>query len=182
MFLKGLQLIISSGFNIDVSSHSIDNQEFRYNYQSNSLDTINFNSNIRIPRFGGYTQASNSFLNSRLIISVGFRADLAILSPDSVLSNNTMQSFSPRLSVSYAFAPEWTFNANAGIYNQLPSLTILGYSKENRLGAVYTKCKQFVTGVKKEFKKSNTTVSVEAFYKKYDDAPNSINYGVALAN
>jgi len=172
----------SYGFNIDVSSHSIDNQEFRYNYQSNSLDTINFNSNIRIPRFGGYTQASNSFLNSRLIISVGFRADLAILSPDSVLPNNTMQSFSPRLSVSYAFSPEWTFNANAGIYNQLPSLTILGYSKENRLGAVYTNCKQFVTGVKKEFKKSNTTVSVEAFYKKYDDAPNSINYGVALAN
>ena len=172
----------SSGLNIDISKHSIDNQEFIYNFQSNSLDTIDFNSEIRIPRFGGYTQASTSFLDSRIMISLGFRADLAILSPDSVLPNNTIYSFSPRLSVSYVFAPEWTFNANAGIYNQLPSLTILGYSKENRLGAVYTECKQVVTGVKKEFKKSNTTVSFEGFYKIYDDTPMSINYGVALAN
>ena len=172
----------SSGLNIDISNHSIENQEFIYNYQSNSLDTIDFNSDIRIPRFGVYSQSSTSFLDSRIIISVGIRADIAILSPDSILPNNTMHSFSPRLSVSYAFAPEWSFNANAGIYNQLPSLTILGFSKENRLGAVYTECQQVVTGIKKEFKKSNTTVSVEGFYKIYDDAPKSINYGVALAN
>ena len=176
------RLKFSSGFNIDISRHSIENQEFIYNFQSSSLDTIDFNSDIRIPRFGGYTKASTSLLNSRIIISVGFRADLAILSPDSVSPNNTMHSLSPRLSVSYAFAPEWTFNANAGIYNQLPSLTILGHSKENRLDAVYTECKQVVTGVKKELKKSNTTVSIEGFYKIYDDAPKSINYGVALAN
>ena len=75
-----------------------------------------------------------------------------------------------------------TFNANASIYNQLPSLTILGYSNENRKRAIYTSCTQIVTGCKKEFNKSNTTVSVEGFYKIYDDAPMSINYGVALAN
>ena len=172
----------SSGFNIDISRHSVDNQEFIYNFQSNLLDTIDFNSDIRIPRFGGYTQASTSCLDSRIIISLGVRADGAILNTDSVLPKNTVFSFSPRLSLSYAFSPEWTFNANAGIYNQLPSLTILGHSKENRVGAVYTECTQIVTGVKKEIKKSNTTVSVEGFYKIYDHAPMSINYGVALAN
>ena len=64
------------------------------------------------------------------MISLGFRADLAILSPDSVLPNNTIYSFSPRLSVSYVFAPEWTFNANAGIYNQLLHLPFLGIVKK----------------------------------------------------
>lgn len=172
----------TSGFNFDISRHRIDNQEFIYNFQSNLIDTIDFNSDIRIPRFGGFTQASTSFLDSRIIISLGFRADGAILTPDSVLPINQILAFSPRLSLSYAFSPEWTFNANAGIYNQLPSLTILGYSKENRVSADYTECKQIVAGVKKEFYKSNTTVSFEGFYKLYDNAPMSINYGVALAN
>ena len=173
---------VKTGFNLDISRHKIDNEETIYDFQSNSLDSIDFKSDIRIPRFGGYTQASTSFLDSRFNVSFGLRTDAAILSYDSDLPKNTLISFSPRLSLSYSFAPEWSFNANGGIYNQLPSLTILGYSTANRNTAKFTECTQLVAGVKKDFTKTNTSVSLEGFYKNYDNAPMSINYGVALAN
>ncbi len=176
------RLKFTSGLNLDYSNYTIDNQEFIYNFQSNLIDTIDFKSDIGMPRFGGFSQISTSFLDSRIVISLGLRTDATILTPDNFLPTNTMFSFSPRLSLSYSFSPEWTFNANTGIYNQLPSLTILGYSIENRVNAKYTACKQIVTGIKKDFPKTNTTLSVEGFYKVYNNAPMSINYGVALAN
>ena len=73
----------TTGFNLDISRHKIDNEETIYDSQSNSLDSIDFKSDIRIPRFGGYTQASTSFFDSRFIVSFGLRTDAAILSPDS---------------------------------------------------------------------------------------------------
>ncbi len=173
---------LSYGLNFDISRHNIANTENVYNFQSFQIDTLDFNSDILVPRFGCFTQASTSMLDSRIMISFGFRTDGAILPSESELPKNSLLSFSPRLSFSYAFAPEWTFNANAGRYNQLPSLTILGYSTENRNTAKFTECTQIVAGIKKDFPKTSTSVSLEGFYKNYDDTPMSINYGVALAN
>lgn len=171
----------SYGFNVDISKYEINDFSQVYNFQFDSIDVIDFTSDIRIPRFGGFAQASSGFLDSRIIISLGIRTDGAILD-SSIEPDNIMHSYSPMVSLSYAFAPEWTFNANTAIYHQLPSLTILGFSSENLMSALYTECKQIVTGLKKEFSHTNTTVSIEGFHKTYDYAPMSINYGVALAN
>lgn len=162
----GSRIQIGSGLNIDLSEHSVNS--------ITPVDTLD--SGIRATKFGGYYQASTTLFDERLVISGGLRADGALL------PKKIMLSFSPRASASYSFAPEWTFNANAGIYNQLPSLTILGYSEENWGLAEYTECRQLVAGLRREFPKSNTTVSFEAFNKRYSNAPMSVANGIALAN
>ena len=157
---------LGSGFNIDFSKHSVES--------FNPIDTLD--SGISVTKLGGYWQASSKILEDRVTLSGGVRADGALLPKRAILS------FSPRFSASYAFAPEWTFNANAGIYNQLPSLTILGYSEENWGSAKYTSSKQIVAGIRKEFPTTNTSISFEAFNKRYSNAPMSLTNGVALAN
>lgn len=161
-------LTMGSGFNIDLSDHSVRS--------ITPLDSAEQTSGINLTKYGGYWQASTKLLDERLVLSGGLRADGAILPKRLILS------FSPRASASFAFAPLWSLNANAGIYNQLPSLTILGYSEENWGSAVYTQCHQLVAGVRKEFPNTNTTLSFEGFNKRYYNAPMSSTNGVALAN
>ncbi|HCK22368.1 MAG TPA: ferric aerobactin receptor, partial [Bacteroidetes bacterium] len=101
--------------------------------------------------------------------------------------DNLEDQFSPRLSISYSFAPRWSFNANTGIYYQLPAYTTLGYrdnsgtlvNAEN--GLTYIRNDQIVAGF--EFRPdAGSRVSVEGFYKKYSGYPFNLRDSISLAN
>lgn len=172
----GERIKLSSGFNFDRSRYSVDTFEKVYDFASGEIEIVDLESTFRATKLGTYFTASTTLLDERITLSVGSRGDAALL------PKKIMATLSPRASLSYSFAPDWTFNANAGLYNQLPSLTILGFSEENWGSAKYTFCEQIVAGLRKEFPKSNTTVSFEGFHKSYSNAPRSIRTGVALAN
>jgi len=161
-----------------------------------------FGSDFKMAKFGAFAQASRALLENRLTLSGGVRVDGAALldvaedltdPANSSALANPLDQFSPRVSASWSFAPGWTWNANTGIYHQLPAYTILGYAGMRadstsmtltnwREDLSYTTNRQVVMGVRRELAERNAAVSVEGFYKGYVNSPASASSGVALAN
>ncbi len=164
---------LTSGFNVQYSD-----------YSNNTIDFTNdlaFNTDIDFMKYGLFANVTRSFFDNKLDISFGFRMD-----DDNFTTNNNMLStFSPRLSASYEFAPDWRLNGSVGRYFKLPPYTILGFrNNDNELvnqDVDYTMSDHYVLGLQHYFSPS-ASISLEGFYKRYDDYPVSVRDGVSLAN
>ena len=190
---------VSGGVNAEYAKYNNSTTSVVYVPDVGNVD-VSFGSEFKMAKYGAFVQASRPLLDNRLTLSAGLRLDGAVLLdaaeeltlPESSPLANPLDQFSPRLSASWSFAPGWTWNANAGIYHQLPAYTILGYaglgadSTSTLLnwseGLTYTTNRQLVMGIRKEIASRNAAVSVEGFYKGYTDSPASANTGIALAN
>jgi hypothetical protein len=151
---------------------------------SAGVEIIDFNSELNLFKYNLFAQISKTFLNSKLSVSAGIRFDG--IDYDSEMAN-LLNQFSPRASLSYALSSKWGINASAGIYKQLPSYTTLGYrdsnsvlvNKQNNL--TYITANHLVTGF--DFKPdASLKVSLEGFYKGYNDYPFSVENQISLAN
>jgi len=93
-------------------------------------------------------------------------------------------TFSPRLALAYEFADDWKIKTSIGRYYKLPPYTILGY-KENDVflnkEIKYTRSDHYVLGIERILGPASN-LSVEGFYKRYEDYPVSVRDGVSLAN
>lgn len=149
-----------------------------------SVLTIDFDSKLLMHKYGLFGQVSKTLLNERLTLSAGIRTDG---NNYSALMANPLTQLAPRFSASYVLAPKWTVNFNTGIYYDLPQYTVLGYrdgdgnlvNRENDLK--YIGVKQLVGGVEWNYSQSGK-VTVEGFYKDYDDYPFLLNDSISLAN
>ncbi len=130
-------------------------------------------------KYGAFAQLSNTYLVGRLVSSFGFRVD-----GNSFTENTNTPNFSPRFSLSYKLTGKSYLNANLGRYYQLPAYTILGYGLGNNFynqDADYIKCEHAVLGL--EYNPSNySKITLETFYKQYDNYPFSIIDSNSLAN
>ena len=163
--------------------------------------TVIYSSAFKMAKYGAFVQSSKAMLENRLTLSGGLRVDGASLlsvqdgleMPDNDMAlANPLDHFSPRASASWSFAPGWTWNANAGIYHQLPAYTVMGYAASVdtasatlvnwHSGMTYTTNRQLVMGFKREIASRNAAVSLEGFYKGYSGTPASSISGIALAN
>lgn len=156
-------------------------------YTNDTEDLVNgfvFNNSLNFWRYGVYAQASRSFLADRLGISGGIRFDGNSFTED---GNNLLRTFSPRFSVSYQLDTEgkWTVNGSLGRYYKIPPYTILGFTDNNGLyanqSAKYIQSDHIVAGIE-HLLTPTTRITVEGFYKKYDDYPVSLTDSVSLAN
>ena len=190
---------VSGGVNAEYAKYNNATRNVVYVPEVGSVD-VTFGSDFKMAKYGAFAQASRPLLDNRLTLSAGLRLDGAVLLnategltlPEASPLANPLDQFSPRLSASWSFAPGWTWNANAGIYHQLPAYTILGYAGQNSdststllnwgKGLTYTTNRQLVMGIRREIASRNAAVSVEGFYKGYTDSPASANTGIALAN
>src|SRR5690606_20604129 len=101
--------------------------------------------------------------------------------------SNPLDQLSPRFSASYVFAPKWSLSASVGRFFQLPPYTLLGYrdnagnlvNKQNGVG--YIQSDHYVVGVE-YLPFTNTKISVEGFYKVYDNYPFLLRDSLSLAN
>ncbi len=143
-----------------------------------------FNSSLRFNKYGVFYSISKGLLNQRLMASVGLRSDFADYSSD---MSNPLQQLSPRVSLSYSITEKWSLNFNTGRYFQLPAYTILGFrdangnlvNKSNNIR--YISVDHIVGGV--EYNPTNySKITVEGFYKKYNDYPFSLRDSISLAN
>ncbi len=164
---------IKAGTNIQYSQYE--------NTTVNILDNNQFVSEIDFMKYGVFANATRSYLNDKLDVSIGFRMD-----DDSFLAeSNLLKTFSPRASLSYEFSDNWQFNASVGRYFKLPPYTILGFrNNANQLvnqDIDYTQSDHVVLGLQHYFSPSST-ISVEGFYKRYEDYPVSVLDQVSLAN
>lgn len=169
-FFNGFKL--STGFNTQLSDYR--NKTFD---QRNSL---NYNSDINFFKYGAFANITKSYLDNKLDLSAGFRIDA-----DTFTSTNLLETFSPRVSASYEFIDTWKVNASVGSYFKIAPYTILGFRNEQanlvNQNSNYTRSDHYVLGLSKEFSKS-ASVSLEGFYKSYQDYPVSLRDGVSLAN
>ncbi len=151
---------------------------------SSGVEIIDFSSNLSLFKYGVFGQISKAYFNSKLNVSFGVRFDGVDYDDE---MSNLFKQFSPRLSLAYALTEKWAINASAGIYNQLPSYTVMGYrdndgvlvNKEN--GLEYITAEHLVAGI--EFKPNTSSkITLEGFYKGYNKYPFSVENQISLAN
>lgn len=144
---------------------------------------IDFESELNFSKYGAFAQVSKKLANDRLILSLGARIDGNTFSNK---MDNPFQQFSPRFSASYAITPELTANLNTGIFYQLPPYTVLGYRDTDtgnltNTDVTYIRNKHIVGGLAYTTS-SNSKISIEAYYKNYDNYPFLLRDSVSLAN
>ena len=143
---------------------------------------VNFNTAIDFWRYGAFAQISRRAFNNRLGVSFGVRTDMNNFTDE---GNNPLPALSPRLSLSYELSDKWKINASLGQYAKIPSYTILGYQDENGVlanrDAKYITSTHYVAGAEWIPRESNR-LTLEGFYKSYNNYPVSVRDGISLAN
>lgn len=154
------------------------------NKTSNLLQNIDYDSGIDFWKYGVYVQALGSNLWDRVDLNFGIRSDANTFTSQ---KNQLLNTLSPRLGFSLRLdeADAWRWNASVGSYFKIAPYTVLGF--EDNAGnlvnkdAKYINSQHFVTGVSyTPF--TATKISVEGFYKRYNNYPISVKDGISLAN
>jgi hypothetical protein len=143
--------------------------------------TFNYNTSINFSKLGIFTQAGKRFFENRLGISAGIRTDVNSFTTD---GGNPLATLSPRMSMSYVLADQWTLNASIGNYSKIPPYTILGFQNNQQFvnkNAKYINTTHYVIGVE-HLKSESTRFTLEGFYKQYSNVPVSIQNGISLSN
>ena len=143
-----------------------------------------YNSVLNFLKFSLFSQLTNQFLNERLVTSFGVRTDFNNYSK---INFNPLSQIAPRFSIGYYINSNLKYSFNSGIYYQLPPYTVLGYRDENNIlvnkenDVKYIRSKQIVTGLE-YITKTNTKITLEGFYKHYENYPFLIQDSISLAN
>jgi len=177
---NGYKLNVGAGFeNVTYTNSTFNKITTPY-----GAKTINFNSNLTFNKYSAFVQVSKSLFTEHLTLSLGVRTDFADYSAQ---LNNPANQLSPRFSLALNITKALSFNANVGRYYQLPAYTILGYrdslgSLVNRNNKVsYITNDQLVAGFEYNTK-INTKITVEGFYKIYNNYPFALRDSISLAN
>ncbi len=200
----------SQGLSVDYLSREIENKlrventsrygGFKVNYgisyeyakyinESNTVfitplgpQNVSFETDLGLHKYGLFAQLSRKLLKERLILSLGARMDGNDYNKD---MSNPLNQVSPVFSLAYAFSEKFSLNLNTGLYHQLPPYTLLGFKENeiytNKTTAKYISSQHFVAGL--EYNSSNNSkVTIEGFYKLYNDYPFLLRDSVNLAN
>ena len=145
---------------------------------------IDFDSSLPLNKFAVFSQVSKELVKNKLLVSLGLRMDCNDYSEE---MNNPLDQLSPRLSASYSMTEKLKANFNVGRYFQLPPYTIMGYRDSNNLLAnkenniTYIQADHYIAGL--EYNPSLLSkVTLEGFYKTYDNYPFLIRDSLSLAN
>ena len=170
------------GAGLEEATFKIKND--RKDFLNGSLREISQENEFRLWSWNVFSQVSKAFLEERLNLSLGVRMDANNYSGR---MNNLLDQFSPRASASYALTEKWFLNANVGRFFQKPSYTTFGYTdstgnlanKSN--GLTFIQADHYVTGL--EYRPNpNSKITLEGFYKFYNNYPMSLNDSVAIAS
>jgi outer membrane receptor for ferrienterochelin and colicin len=147
-----------------------------------SVIQINYSSAFSMNKYGGFAQISRQLADDRLTLSGGFRLDG---NDYNASMQNPFNQLSPRFSLAYAITPQLSFNANTGIFYQLPPYTTLGFQQNkqfvNQENMKYIKAEHLVAGF--EFNtKFDSKITVEGYFKNYKNYPFLTRDQVSLAN
>ena len=177
---NGWKLNLGLGYENAIYTNSTYNQIV----VNGAVDVIDFESRLPVNKFAVFSQVSKELVKNRLMVSFGVRLDCNDYSEE---MSNPLDQMSPRLSASYSVTEKLKANFNVGRYFQLPPYTIMGYRDNNALLAnkenniTYIQSDHFIAGL--EFNPSLLSkVTVEGFYKTYDNYPFLTRDSPSLAN
>lgn len=172
---------INYGVNYEYAKYN--NQTFqKISLPNGELFTLDVNSAFNMNKYGFFGQVSKKYLDEKLILSLGVRADGNDFNTE---MSNPLKQFSPRFSAAYALTERFILNFNTGIYYQLPAYTVLGYQQDdvliNQERSDYIQANHLVGGI--EFNtKSNSKFTLEGFYKQYNNYPFLLQDSINIAN
>ncbi len=160
------------------------NSTYRLLFTPLGSDTLSYETNLKLGKFGLFGQLSNAYLDQRLRLSLGLRTDINTYSSS---MSNPIQQLSPRFSASYILTDKLNLNFNIGRYYQLPPYTALGYStlneefvnKNNKMK--YINSDHIVAGVEL-VPNENMQITLEGFMKFYSKYPFSVRDSVPLSS
>jgi len=170
-------------FGVGIEHASYTNTTFQRIVNSFNTAIVNYNSKLGVIKYNFFGLISGRYFENRLSISLGVRLDANNYN-DSM--KNPFNQFSPRMSINYLIDENLSFNISAGIYNQLPAYTILGFRDNtnalvNQKSLNYQEASNVVAGV--DFKLDESIkISLESFYKGYENYPFSVRDQISLAN
>lgn len=160
-----------------------NNRTFNRIFTSAGPQTVDYFSELTLSKYAAFAQASRKMFDERLILSLGARLDANSYSEE---MSNPLDQFSPRFSLAYALTDRFSFNFNTGIYYQLPPYTVLGYredgvliNKQNEVS--YIRNNHLVAGFEYNTA-SRSKISVEGYYKYYQNYPFLLRDSLTLAN
>jgi hypothetical protein len=141
-----------------------------------------FNTAIDFVKYGAFGSVSKKVFQEKLSLTLGVRFDFNSFPVTEIYFE---ESFSPRFTASYSVSPKVNINATVGRYIKMPSYTILGY--RNSLGNLENSRAQNIicdhlAGGFEILPTSSLRITVEGFYKKYDNYPVSRASAISLAN
>ncbi len=170
---------VKSGFNAQFSDY--DNTTIGRNPLDTSETMVLFESSIDFVKYGFFANATRSYMDDKLDVSVGFRMDADTFTQKDGLTD----TFSPRVALSYALSDNLKLNASVGRYFKIAPYTALGFRNTEGIlvnkNLDYTRSDHYVLGLQHYFSPASS-VSVEGFYKRYADYQVSVEDGVSLAN
>ncbi len=163
-------------------------EEAKYNTQTldrrvpTGFPDLTYDSELRLYKYAFFGQATRSFWQERLSLTLGLRADANTFNKRMA---NPLNQLSPKLAFSYNINSNWSWNNSISIYNQLPPYTTLGF--RNTAGDLinedlsYIRSTHYVTGIT-HYLPFNAKVSLEGFYKDYANYPFLVRDSITLAN
>lgn len=145
---------------------------------------IEYDSFLELYKWNLFGQVTRSFMDDALSLSFGVRTDANNYSSNMA---NPLNQLSPRISASYQLRDNLTLSASTGRFFQLPSYTTLGYrdnegvlrNRENDL--TYISVDHYVAGLEL-LPTPQTKVTLEGFFKDYNNYPFSVVDGVPLSS
>ena len=164
---------LAAGLNLQRSYYS--------NETVNTTNDLLFTTEIDFVKYGLFANVTKSFFNDTVDLSFGIRTDADTFTE----GNGLASTLSPRAGVSYEFQDNWKLNASVGRYYKIPPYTMLGF-RNNELELVnqnlkYTRSDHYVVGLQHILGPA-ASISLEGFYKEYEDYPVSVIDGVSIAN
>jgi len=180
---NGYKITYGAGMEYAKYSNRTNQQVFIPTGQD-TITQINYSSYLDFFKWNLFGQVSKSFINEKMMLSLGVRTDANSYSSQ---MSNIFDQFSPRFSASYSLTPKLMLNFNIGRYFQLPAYTTLGYrlpdgellNKTN--GLRYIQADHIVAGI--DYRRNEKSkITLEGFYKMYNYYPFSIRDSVSLAS
>ena len=143
---------------------------------------IKFKSDIEFFKYGLFGQVAKNVFNEKLLVSLGLRTDMNSFIQE---GNNPLNALSPRLSLAYHLSKRLDLTGSVGTYYKIPTYTSLGYKDAKgdlvNKALKYIRSTHYVLGT--QFLPSEAfRVTIEGFYKQYNNYPVSASTGVSLAN
>lgn len=160
------------------------NSTYRLFYTGEGVNSLNYETNLKVGKFGVFGQVSNAYFDQRLKLSLGLRTDFNTYSSS---MSNPLRQLSPRFSASWVLTDKLNLNFNLGRYYQIPPYTALGYSTAteqfvNRNNSLKYISSDHIVGGLELLPGENIQLTLEGFMKFYSGYPYSVRDSVPLGS
>ena len=171
-------------FGAGITYSNYVNETNRKVFSNGTLNDLIYNTELDLWSYQAFIQASDTYFNDRLSLSLGINTIANIFNSD---MGNPLNQISPRFSASYRLTDSWDFNTNIGRYAMRPAYTTLGFKDESgqfvnkNENLKHIKSNQAIAGFAFE-PNNNFRFNLEGFYKLYEDYPLSLTDGMSIAS